>query len=181
MPLTHSDVKQAIQEVRTEDFKTFLKSRRPARQAEIEGLRLARDRLAPDGQACCRWTVTLPSADMYQEMFKPAFWEGVGGKLKIGDMLDPIRDDLLTFIAKAVVVVADQARGYVEIREISKTEVASAVVDEQVIEGFEVRYEGLHKKFCVYRKQDGHLMQTQFPSRHDAMSYVKTDLRPLKS
>lgn len=179
MALTKSDVKIAIQEHRSEEFHTFLKNRRPARQAEIEGERLARDRLQPNGITKRDWVVTLPSADMYPEIFKPAFWLGTGDKLQIGDVLE-IRDDLLTLYATALVVVADQTRAYVEVRELFKKELAPAVVDEEIVQGFETKYEGLHKKWTVYRKQDGHLMRAEIPSKHEAMEYIRTDLRPLK-
>jgi hypothetical protein len=179
VPLTKADAKIAIQEIRGEEFHSFLKSRRPARQAELEGERLARDRLVPAGQAAMQWTVTLASADQYPKMFEPSFWAGAGDKLKIGDTLE-IRDDLLTLYATAIVVVADQARAFVELRELFKKELAPATVDETIVEGFETKYEGLSKRWCVYRKQDGHCMRTQLPSKHDAMEYVRTDLRPIK-
>ena len=76
MPLTHSDVKQAIQEVRKEDFEKFFKSRRPARTLEAEGERLARDRLSPAGQASRQWTVTLASAEQYARIIQAGILGG---------------------------------------------------------------------------------------------------------
>jgi hypothetical protein len=180
MPVTRTDVKEVLQQVKANEFHEFLKARKPARQKEIEGLRLARDRMAPDGIASRRWTITLSSADQYAELFKgPEFFSGVGDKLQIGDTIE-VRDDLLTIYALLLVVVADQTRAYVEVRELFKKEVPPAVVDQEIIEGFETRYEGLSKRWCVYRKQDGHCMRTQLPSKHDAMEYIRSDLRPIK-
>ena len=76
MPVTRTDVKEALQQVKANELSpNFSKPVARLRQAEIEGERLARDRLAPEGQACRRWTVTLASAEQVRRIIQAGLLE----------------------------------------------------------------------------------------------------------
>jgi hypothetical protein len=99
------------------------------------------------------WHAVIPEGTDYEAVFDPGFWSHVAGKMRPGDKVTVINDQM-TFHAE--LIVKNAARLWAQVVEISRTELASmsppdVVSDYQV----DVKWAGPHDKFRVERVRGG--------------------------
>jgi len=100
------------------------------------------------------WHAVLPAGDAYESVFDPTYWAHVAGKMRPGDEIILINDQM-TIRAHLVVKAVD--RMFAQVVEVSKVDLASQTASPEVIADYvvEVKWAGPHDKFRVERVRNG--------------------------
>ena len=100
------------------------------------------------------WHAVLPEGEDYANVFNPAYWAHVAAKMRAGDEIIVINDEMTL---RAHLVVKNAARMFAQVVEVSKVDLSIQATSSEVVAEYhvEVKWAGPHDKFRVERIRDG--------------------------
>ena len=100
------------------------------------------------------WHAVLPEGDDYENVFDPSYWAHVATKMRAGDEIIVINDQMTL---RAHLVVKKAERLFVQVVEVSKVDLTIQTSSSEVLADYavEVKWAGPHDKFRVERIRDG--------------------------
>jgi hypothetical protein len=100
------------------------------------------------------WHAVLPEGVEYETVFKPAFWAHVASKMRPGDEVIVINDEMTV---RAELVVKNAERLWAQLIEVSRVDLTAQVAAPEALADYhvEVKWAGPHDKFRVERVRNG--------------------------
>lgn len=100
------------------------------------------------------WHAVIPAGSDYSEIFNPGYWAHVAQKMRPGDEVVVINDEMTL---RALLVVKSAAHLFAQVVEVSKVDLTDAQASPEVTGDYEVtvKWAGPHDKFRVERVRNG--------------------------
>lgn len=99
------------------------------------------------------WHAVVPEGTDYEAVFEPAYWAHVAVKMRPGDEIIVINDEM-TY--RAELVVRNAARMWAQVAEVSRVDLATEAAPDALSDyKVEVKWAGPHDKFRVERIRNG--------------------------
>jgi hypothetical protein len=120
------------------------------------------------------YLVTVEHGTAFAETLEPSFWAHVAAKLKAGDHIEVMAEDM-SFGRELIVI--ETGRMWARVQEWPFTEPAQRVETPVMASEYTIKYAGPHHKHQVIRNSDNAVIKDQISQRTDAEMWLKNHIK----
>lgn len=120
------------------------------------------------------WAATPEQGVTLETLKEPSFWAHVAGKLKMGDRIEVLADDM-SYFAEFIVLAATRTEAAVKL--LRHVELSQEVRLAENLQTHKVEWSGRHTKWRVIRKSDKAVIKSGFESQQLAANWLSDHLK----
>lgn len=120
------------------------------------------------------WHAVVPASTTVEDLCTPAYWSHVAGQLRTGDEITVVSEDN-SFYVKLFVRFAKRLEASVSL--LQKVDLEPAVLTEDIIGEYEVKFRGQRSKWTIMRGKD--VLRDGFESEGQARAYLADHLKAM--
>lgn len=123
------------------------------------------------------YRIHVHPADTPEDVLDPKWYAHVARRLRPGDTIVFVAEDM-SWVMRALVRHVGAHEVFLGVIEHKNFDAAPAD-DMTAPEGFEVKWRGPARKYSVVRLSDGAILKDEFPSKEQAIAYMKNKQKAL--
>lgn len=141
--------------------------------------RLINSNFKESGQFQAEYTAIISSDTPFSEVENPMFWTNIAKKLRQGDIIRILAEDISYYAEAIVVSVSPQWAKIKFIRE--KVDLVEEKSDDlpDVYNGYEVKWRGPNGGFSVIKKPDNTVLFEKAQTKEDAQRWLDNHIKTI--